>query len=106
MYFQFTRTLGLLWAAIFGLAVSVSARTEARFEAFTVPGITLRGNPLGDPVERSVAVYTPEYVPPGVSLITVYYLPGFGGASEQFLGPWGGPFAKALRRDRPIAATA
>jgi enterochelin esterase family protein len=97
MHYRVFRTSGQLLAAIFSFLTPVLAYAEARFEAFTVPGTTLRGNPLGDPAERRVAVYTPENVPPQVPVITVYYLPGYGGASEQFLGPWGGPFAQALQ---------
>jgi S-formylglutathione hydrolase FrmB len=68
------------------------------FEAITVPGVLLRGNPLGDPVERHVAVFTPESTNTGLALITVYYLPGFGGSSEPFLGGGGEPFARVLQR--------
>lgn len=87
----------LLLAACLFLATVFSGYAESRFEAFTVPGVTLRGNPLGDPAERRVAVFTPENVPADSALITVYYLPGYGGGSESFLGAGGGSFARALR---------
>lgn len=87
----------LLLAACLFFAAVFSGNAESRFEAFRVPGVTLRGNPLGDPAERLVAVFTPENVPADAALFTVYYLPGYGGGSESFLGAGGGSFARALR---------
>ena len=78
-----------------GLGVGISA---PHFESVPVPGVTLRGNPLGDPVERRVDVFTPENTALGTAFITVYYLPGFGGSSEPFLGSGGESFARALQR--------
>ncbi|RFC42546.1 MAG: enterochelin esterase [Verrucomicrobia bacterium] len=73
------------------------ADAAPHFEAVTVPGVLLVGNPLGDPTERRVAVFTPEKTSAGAGLITVYYLPGFGGSSESFLGAGGEAFARVLQ---------
>ncbi len=59
-------------------------------EAIAVPGATLKGNPLGDPTARRVAVISPGNARPEQALPIIYYLPGWGGSSEDFLRS-GGP---------------
>jgi enterochelin esterase family protein len=54
-------------------------------EALVVPGETLRGNPLGDPTERRAAVFSPPETRPDRPLPIVYFLPGWGGSSEDYL---------------------
>jgi S-formylglutathione hydrolase FrmB len=96
MFTPFNHCRRFAFAVLLFVSGAVPGRAESRFEPFTIPGVTLQGNPLGDPAERRVAVYTPENVA-AEELTTVYYLPGYGGGSEQFLGTWGGPFGKALQ---------
>ena len=55
----------------------------ARMEAFEIPGDTLKDNPLRDPVRRWVALVLPEK-PQAVERL-VFYLPGYGGSSEDAL---------------------
>jgi pimeloyl-ACP methyl ester carboxylesterase len=78
-------------------ATSVQA-APPHFEAVAVPGRALEGNPLGDPVERRVAVFTPELPKFSSKLMTCYYLPGFGGSSEDFVGSHGGRFAEVFQQ--------
>ncbi len=68
-----------------------------RFEAVPIPGKTLAGNPLADPHERRAAVFTPDLPGKPAKLSTVYYLPGYGGSSENFLGFGGSRFAAAFQ---------
>ena len=69
----------------------------ARFEALAIPGEALRGNPLGDPVERRVAIFSPPGVQPSEALPIVYFLPGWGGSPDEFLeGGAGATFAQML----------
>ena len=89
--------LRCLLAAVCCLFAGTVASAEPRFEGLPVTGLRLRANPLGDPVERRVAVCTPENVPADAVLWTVYYLPGYGGGSEEFVGSNGGALGRALR---------
>jgi len=54
----------------------------AQLEIVDIPGATLIDNPLGDPVERRVAVYKPDRVKDSKRLPLVIYLPGWGDSSE------------------------
>ena len=66
---------------LFGLlAVELHA---AQLEVLDVPGTTLRGNPLGDPTARRVAVFLPDGADARAPLPLVVYLPGWGGSSED-----------------------
>ncbi len=87
----------ILSLALLLLSVGNAVYADSNFLPFPVPGITLRGNPLGDPSERRVAVSIPATVSADSPQITVYYLPGYGGSSEQFLGPNASPFSRSLR---------
>ncbi len=84
---------GLLLACVFGMGAVVQAFASPHFEAIIIPGKVLEDNPLGDPVQRRVAVFTPKLPRFTSKLLTVYYLPGYGGSSEDFLGPNGDEFA-------------
>jgi pimeloyl-ACP methyl ester carboxylesterase len=79
-----------LWLGFFH---AQRAHASPHFEAITIPGKTLEDNPLEDPVQRRVAVFTPKLPRFTSKLLTVYYLPGYGGSSEDFLGPNGEDFA-------------
>ena len=80
------------------------AAASPHFEAISIPGKTLEGNPQGDPVERRVAVFTPKLPRFTSKLLTVYYLPGYFGSSEDFLGANGDLFAAVFQQlaDRGI----
>ena len=90
------------WLALFVLDLfflsSGTAHASPHFQAITIPGKTLEDNPLGDPVERRVAVFTPKLPRFTSKLLTVYYLPGYGGSSEDFLGPNGDEFAASFQQ--------
>jgi pimeloyl-ACP methyl ester carboxylesterase len=89
-----THALLLGLAALAGGAVSLAA---PHFDPIVIPGRLLEGNPLGDPVQRRVAVFTPELPRFTSKLLTVYYLPGYGGSSEDFFGGAGNRFAAAFQ---------
>ena len=50
-----------------------------------VPGHRLVNNPLNDPAERHLAVFLPTQYTTTKRLPVVYYLPGFGGSSDDFI---------------------
>jgi pimeloyl-ACP methyl ester carboxylesterase len=87
---------GFLAGLVLWLAGGMDARAEGRFQAVEIAGKRLEGNPLGDPVRRRVAVYTPAAPGHGTPLRTVYYLPGYGSSSEDFLGGTGRSFLRAI----------
>jgi S-formylglutathione hydrolase FrmB len=92
---------GKVLQVIFGLMVlgaSAAFAEDARFEAVDIAGKLLEGNPLGDPVRRRVAVCAASNVLPGARLRTVYYLPGYGSSSEDFLGGAGRGFVRAVEQ--------
>ena len=68
-----------------------------RIESVKIPGTTLKGNPLEDPVERRVAVFCPELAKGTPSPRLVYYLPGYGASSEDFFGFEGWGFQKVVQ---------
>lgn len=86
-------SLSVLLAAVWP-SIGVAA---PHFDAISVPGKALEGNPLGDPVERKVAVFTPELPRFSSKLINCYYLPGYGGSSEDFFGATGRRFAEVFQ---------
>lgn len=80
------------------LAPFATLHGSPHFQAISIPGKTLEDNPLGDPVQRRVAVFTPKLPRFTSKLLTVYYLPGYGGSSEDFLGPNGDDFAASFQQ--------
>ena len=82
------------------LAVELHA---AQLEVLDVPGATLRGNPLGDPTARRVAVFLPDGANARTPLPLVVYLPGWGGSSEDAIaqgkGGWFGTVIDRLAAD-------
>jgi pimeloyl-ACP methyl ester carboxylesterase len=90
--------------AALGLAVCLcagkpeAAEASPHFEAINIPGKTLEGNPQGDPVQRRVAVFTPKLPRFTSKLLTLYYLPGYFGSSEDFLGANGEMFATVFQQ--------
>src|SRR3954453_23748524 len=59
--------------------------SAAQLDILDVAGGKLRGNPLGDPTARRVAVFAPKGVAPDLPLPLVIYLPGWGGSSEDVI---------------------
>src|SRR5690242_17692988 len=81
---------------------------NGRVETVTIDSAVLRGNPLGDPARRELAVWLPpSYDDPaaaGRRFPVVYWLVGFGSAGASLFQ--GGPWQPALstRLDRLVAA--
>lgn len=73
----------------------------------TVPSDILRGNPLGDPVERRTPVYVPpEYETSPARYPVVYLLAGFGSRGTHFLNEAAWAETMPERLDRLTAAGA
>ncbi len=72
----------------------------ARLEVAEITSAKLRGNPLGDPTTRRIAIFLPEGAKDTVRLPLVVYLPGWGGSSEdaiaQGAGAWFGKVVDQL----------
>lgn len=85
------RTATVLLAVAFVLCPALGRARDATttVEAVAVPGEMLRGNPLGDPVARRAAVIAPAESAATDPLPTVYYLPGWGGSPDDYLGGGG-----------------
>jgi len=64
----------------------------AKLEVLEIDSVKLRGNPLGDPTKRRVAIFLPDATKNDAPLPLVIYLPGWGGSSEdaiaQGVGGW------------------
>ena len=56
-----------------------------RIIKLVVPGVTLEGNPLGDPVERRVPVYLPPSYDDTKRFPVIYLLAGFASTGQSFL---------------------
>jgi len=80
-----SRIVALLLALLPGASTGCAEAPTTRFEVLEVAGETLRGNPLNDPAARRVAVFLPRQARPGVALPIVYFLPGYGGSSAEFI---------------------
>lgn len=81
---------------LFVAATAIAPAREtsvATVEALDVPGTTLKGNPLGDPTARRVAVISPGNARQDQPLPIIYYLPGWGGSSEEYLRGAQTPFS-------------
>ena len=82
------RVVALLLRVVARLAILLLASTMVgwgapRLDVLESSSRALRDNPLGDPVTRRVAVFVPDQAANGVPLPIAYYLPGFGGSSEN-----------------------
>ncbi len=69
----------------------VLAAAEARFEIVKMDSRALKDNPLHDPSIRSVEIFFPAQATNGQPLPIIYYLPGFGNSSDNFIkdsGRW------------------
>jgi enterochelin esterase family protein len=58
---------------------------EPRLDTIEFASQTLQGNPLHDPTVRRVAVFIPSPYAATNPLPIVYYLPGWGGSSDNFI---------------------
>jgi S-formylglutathione hydrolase FrmB len=68
--------------ASFLLATALAAHA-AQLEVREFTSAKLRGNPLGDPATRRIAILSPDGVKGGAPLPLVIYLPGWGSSSED-----------------------
>jgi S-formylglutathione hydrolase FrmB len=94
---MFGRSWVRVMTVLFLLTVYGFFARGAGFVPVSIPGEKLRGNPLGDPVARIAAVYEPSG-DAGVGVKTLYYLPGYGGGSEEYLHGAGGGFIRVLQQ--------
>ena len=93
-------------AIVFAAALLVRA-TAAQIEIVSISSAKLRGNPLGDPATRRIAIFKPDAVKDDAFLPLVVYLPGWGGSSEdaiaQGAGAWFGQVVDRLAaRGMPV----
>ncbi len=73
------------------LIIGNLAHAEARMDVIEFSSRVLLNNPLHDPVVRRVAVFVPDQMTSTARLPAVYYLPGYGGSSDDFIkdaGKW------------------
>ncbi|MDB6175846.1 MAG: yieL [Chthoniobacteraceae bacterium] len=77
-------TLFILLLAM-SISLSPAQTAPARLEVLEIPGEKLADNPLRDPVKRRAAVFMPKGYVKGTELPVVYYLPGYGASSEDFI---------------------
>jgi len=71
----------LLWITLLIVAFPLAA-AAAQLDVLEIPGVVLKGNPLGDPAARRVAVFKPDGLKDDQPATLVVYLPGWGGSSE------------------------
>jgi S-formylglutathione hydrolase FrmB len=87
----------LLVLAVFA-SRSAAPLSAAQLEIMEVRSTKLKGNPLGDPTVRRVAVIVPDATKPDAALPLVIYLPGWGGSSEEVIATGGSWLARAADR--------
>lgn len=73
-----------MWSAS-KLAAVPSIVPVPQLRVLEIPGTTLVGNPLRDPVVRHAAVFVPGAGSSLREVTVVYYLPGFGDSCESFI---------------------
>jgi pimeloyl-ACP methyl ester carboxylesterase len=82
----------ILLALLFPLPFRLGALVAAELDVLDIPGVTLKGNPLGDAPARRVAVFKPDHFKDDQPATLVVYLPGWGGSSEDAIaqgrGAW------------------
>ena len=86
---------------------AASEAVAARLEVVEITSAKLRGNPLGDPATRRLAVFIPDDAKDAARVPLVVYLPGWGGSSEDAIaagaGAWFGQVVDQLAaRGRPV----
>ena len=85
------------WSLTLACTLGTGFCAGTQIESVQIPGVTLKGNPLDDPVERRVAVFSPELPKGSPNPRLVYYLPGYGASSEEFFGFEGWGFKKVVQ---------
>lgn len=96
------RWLLLLWL---GLCPALIGAAEARMEIITLHSEVLKRNPLGDPATRRIPVFIPSQATNGARLPVVYYLPGYGNSTENFIrnsNAWGQFTQKIADEGTPV----
>ena len=84
------------FSTVISALVLTATAHAAQLEVLTITSATLRGNPLGDPVTRRVAIFKPDAVKDAPLVV---YLPGWGGSSEDAIGQGaGGWFGQVVDR--------
>ena len=68
------------FSTFFTALIFTATANAAQLEVLTLTSAKLRGNPLGDPVTRRVAIFKPDAVKDAPLVV---YLPGWGGSSED-----------------------
>ena len=96
------------FACIAGIFLAAAGgAAAARLEVVGITSVKLRGNPLGDPAARRIAVFHPDTAKDGALAPLVVWLPGWGGSSEdaiaQGAGAWFGQVVDQLAaRGMPV----
>jgi len=67
------------------LLFTMARAGQPRLDVIEFESDALKGNPLHDPVVRPVAVFIPAQYTNRNRLPIIYYLPGWGGSSEDFI---------------------
>ena len=85
------------------------AAAAGQLDVLEIPGIVLKGNPLGDPPARHVAVFKPDGLKDDQPATLVVYLPGWGGSSEPAIAEgrhaWFGMVIDQLAATAPTCAS-
>ena len=91
---------GLRATVFFAALLAAGEVMAARLEVIEITSAKLRGNPLGDPAVRRVAVFKPDDAKDDARASLVVYLPGWGGSPEdaiaQGVGAWFGQVVDQL----------
>jgi S-formylglutathione hydrolase FrmB len=62
-----------------------AAQAQPRLNVVEFSSRTLKGNPLRDSAVRRLAIFIPHQITNHTGLPVVYYLPGYGNSSDQFI---------------------
>lgn len=65
--------------------ICVTAAETSRLEVIDFDSRSLKNNALHDPARRKIAIFVPAQYTNNARLPIVYYLPGYGGSSENFI---------------------
>lgn len=66
-------------------SISLRAAEAPRLDIIDLESPALKNNPLHDPARRKIAVFIPAQYTNDTRLPIVYYLPGYGGSSDDFI---------------------
>lgn len=65
--------------------ITVTATEAPRLDVIDFESRALKNNPLHDPARRKVAIFVPSQCTNDARFPIVYYLPGYGGSSDNFI---------------------